>query len=84
MGTVKQVASATVDAMRAAYGTQPSDIIAGIGPSIGSDHYQIGPDVISRVIDAFHEDASRSLIRREDGVYFDLWEANKLSLVRQA
>jgi len=81
MGTVKQVASATVDAMRAAYGTQPSDIIAGIGPSIGSDHYQIGPDVTTRVNEAFPEDANRLLIRREDGMYFDLWEANKLSLV---
>jgi len=82
MGTVKQVASATVDALRAAFGTQPSDIIAGIGPSIGADHYQIGPDVTTRVKEAFHEDANRLLIRREDGVYFNLWEANKISLAK--
>jgi hypothetical protein len=82
MGTVKQVASATVDAMRAAYGTKPSDIIAGIGPSIGCDHYQIGPDVSARVNEAYHEDAQKLLMRREDGVYFDLWEANRLSLTR--
>jgi YfiH family protein len=82
MGTVKQVASATVDAMVAAYGTRPSNLIAGIGPSIGADHYQIGPDVTARVSEAFHEDANSLLVRREDGVYFDLWEANKLSLAK--
>jgi YfiH family protein len=82
MGTVKHVASAVVNAMGAAYGTRSSDIIAGIGPSIGPDHYQIGQDVIARVIEAFQEDADRLLIRREAGVYFDLWEANTLSLAR--
>jgi YfiH family protein len=80
MGTLKQVASATVKAMCAAFGTHSSDIIAGIGPSIGSDHYQIGPDVTSRVIEVFHNDANKLLMYRDDGVYFDLWEANKLSL----
>lgn len=82
MGTVKHIASATVNAMRAAFGTQPADLIAGIGPSIGADHYLIGPDVTTRVIEAFHEDAAQLLVRREDGVYFDLWEANKLSLAK--
>ena len=33
-------------------GTRPSDLIAGIGPAIGADRYQVGPDV--------HEAVSRS------------------------
>lgn len=80
MGTVKQVAAAAVNAMTAAYGSQPEDILAGIGPSIGPDHYEIGSDVITRVREAYHDDADKLLIHREEHIYFDLWQANELTL----
>jgi hypothetical protein len=82
MGTVKHVASATVEAMRVTFGTHPSDIIAGIGPSIGADHYPIGADVAARVREAFHQDSHKLLNQRDGFVFFDLWEANKISLAR--
>jgi polyphenol oxidase len=50
-GTVAGVTAAAVAAMRG-LGTRPSDVIAGIGPAIGADRYQVGPDV--------HEAVSRS------------------------
>ena len=50
-GTVAGVTAAAVAAMRG-LGTRPSDVVAGIGPAIGADRYQIGPDV--------HEAVSRS------------------------
>ena len=50
-GTVAGVAAAAVAAMRS-LGTRPSDVVAGIGPAIGADRYQVGPDV--------HEAVSRS------------------------
>ncbi len=80
MGTVKQVAAAAVNAMTAAYGSRPEDILAGIGPSISPDHYEIGPDVITRVREAYPEDADKLLIHREGHIYFDLWQANELTL----
>jgi YfiH family protein len=46
MGTLRDVATATIDAMVNQYGSKPADIIAGIGPSIGPDHYEVGEDVI--------------------------------------
>lgn len=80
MGTVKQVAAAAVNAMTAAYGSQPEDILAGIGPSIGPDHYEIGSDVINRVRETYHDDADKLLIHRDGHIYFDLWQANELTL----
>ena len=80
MGTVKQVAAAAVNAMTAAYGSRPEDILAGIGPSIGPDHYEIGPDVITRVRETYLGDADKLLIHRDGHIYFDLWQANELTL----
>jgi polyphenol oxidase len=80
MGTVKQVAAAAVNAMTAAYGSRPEDILAGIGPSIGPDHYEIGPDVITRVRETYPDDADKLLIHRNGHIYFDLWQANELTL----
>lgn len=79
-GTVNKIAANTVLAMRDAYGSEPKDLIAGIGPSICSDHYQVGADVISRVWDAFGEDSKRFLFGNGDKRNFDLWEANRFIL----
>lgn len=80
MGTIKQVAAAAVDAMVAAFGTHPEDILAGIGPSIGPDHYEIGQDVITRIRETYHDDTEKLLIYREGHAFFNLWQANKLTL----
>ena len=60
-GTVKRVAAAAVRAMEARYGSRPADILAGIGPSIGSHHYPVGQDVIDRVEQAFGPGANALL-----------------------
>lgn len=79
-GTVKKIGREAVEAMRCQYGSDPADIHAGIGPSIGPDHYEIGEDVEKRVHTSFGEDTNL-LLRRSDGkVYFDLWTANSLIL----
>ena len=80
MGTVKKMASATVKAMTANYGTRPADLIAGIGPSIGPDHYEVGLDVVAKVQQAFQNDAEELIIHRNGKIFFDLWEANWLDL----
>ena len=38
VGTLRDVATATINAMTKQYGSNPADVIAGIGPSIGPDH----------------------------------------------
>jgi len=79
-GTVQWVARGAVYAMKARYGCCPEDIHAGIGPSIGVDHYPIGPDVASQVRSAFGQDAGAFLLQADGRVHFDLWAANRFAL----
>jgi YfiH family protein len=83
MGTVKDVAGVTIRSMREKYGSNPSDIIACIGPSIGPDHYEVGRDVIQKVMHLFGDDSSLVLESHHDRIHFDLWAANRL-LLQQA
>jgi len=79
-GTVEQICRYTVEKMQSVYGSRPGDLLAGIGPSIGPDHYEVGPDVVARVRSSFNGDAKQLLCSREGRVYFDLWAANRLTL----
>jgi hypothetical protein len=81
-GTVTQVVANTVNTMQLAYGTDPAEVQAAIGPSIGPDQYQVGPEVVEAVEQAFG--TTKDLIRKaSDGTsYLNLWEANRLSLER--
>lgn len=82
-GTVQGVGSATVAAMQACYGTRPQDVRAAIGPGISAAHFQVGEEVVAAVEARFG--AGHGLARRDphDGTFYvDLWEANRLDLVR--
>ena len=80
MGTVRGAARAAIEAMQFRFGSDSADIQAAIGPSIGPDHYQIGPDVVAQVRQAFAGHASKLLAERNGSTYFDLWAANHLIL----
>jgi len=82
-GTVARVTDASLGAM-SALGTRPADVIAGIGPAIGPDRYQVGEDVAAAARECFGERAP--LVLRPDGTgrwLFDLWSANRV-LLREA
>lgn len=80
LGTVRRAAAQAVKFMHAAYGTRPGDLLAGIGPAIGPDHYEVGLDVIEQVKYSYGSSTS-GIIHEIDGKsYLDLWEANKLAL----
>lgn len=80
VGTVKQAVSVAVQAMQRHYGSSPADLLAGIGPSIGPDHYQVGGDVITKVQAVFGADAQSLLPMVNGSTHFDLWRANRLLL----
>jgi YfiH family protein len=81
-GTVAGVGPATIQTMQDAFGCQPEDIIAGIGPSIGPDRYEVGPEVTAQVQEAFEDSAGLVLPPPGDGrnPRLDLWEANRRAL----
>ncbi len=81
-GTVKKAAGQAVKTMQAAYGCIPDDILAAVGPAIGPDHYEVGDNVVEQVKYAFGRDSAKLLIKVQNKVHFDLWEANKLALMQ--
>lgn len=77
-GTVQHVASATVEAMTEAFASKPAELFCGIGPSIGPQSYEVGPEVAER---ANAEYPGASVIQVRDGrTFFDLWSANLADL----
>ena len=80
VGTLRDVATATIKAMAKQYGSNPADIIAGIGPSIGPDHYEVGSDVILQVMQKFGDESEQLLQSHNGKIHFDLWKTNRLLL----
>lgn len=74
-GTVNRAAASPVRAMAEAYGTRPADLVAGIGPSVGPDHYPVGPEVVSAVRRTFGA-ADDLLVTQAGRIHLDLWAAN--------
>lgn len=79
-GTVNKILAETIHAMVAEYASRPQDILAGIGPSISSSMYEVGPDVIEQVKQAFDGISSRMLSENAGRTFLDLWEANRSTL----
>lgn len=79
-GTVARVCAAAVTAM-SGLGASPDSVIAGIGPGIGADRYQVGPEVAAAAETGFGPLAGTVI--RPDGTgrwLFDLAAANRLVL----
>lgn len=84
-GSLNQIAGRAVQAMAAEYRSDPLEIKAAIGPSIGPHHYEVGQEVADQVRQVFGADAVGLLQSADDGsdgVKFDLWNANRLVLER--
>ena len=71
-GSAVRAAGAAVTALADAFGSDPKDLVAGIGPAIGPCCYGVGQDVA----DAF---ADRPWLISDNKL--DLWEANRQALV---
>ncbi len=82
-GTVANVAGALVTAMRAELGCDPSNLVVGIGPSIGPCCYEVGDEVIDAWLALGLEGANNAITRVSSRFHLDLWRANGLALETQ-
>ncbi|MCL4271919.1 MAG: peptidoglycan editing factor PgeF [Anaerolineales bacterium] len=80
MGTVKGVAEASIKGMQARYGSDPADVVVGIGPSISVDQYEVGEEVAARFREKYGADSDRILQMRNGKIHLDLWTANVIQL----
>ncbi|MGI6376994.1 MAG: peptidoglycan editing factor PgeF [Anaerolineae bacterium] len=79
-GTVQRVAAQTALTMMQAFGCQPGEIVAGIGPSIGPCCYEVGPQVVEAFAAAFPGEAVVGAANRQGHAHVDLWQANAAQL----
>ena len=68
--------------MTAAFGSQPADLVAAVGPAIGPCCYEVGADVAA-AMHASQADAAGLLAPgpRPDAWMLDLWQANARQLL---
>ncbi|MBV9328692.1 MAG: peptidoglycan editing factor PgeF [Chloroflexi bacterium] len=71
-GSAVRAAGAAVEALGQAFGSDPRDLLAGIGPAIGPCCYEVGEDVVTAFADRPWLFAGKRL---------DLWEANRQALI---
>lgn len=82
-GTLLRVAEALVKAMRSAYGSIPSDLVALIGPSIGPCCLEVGPEVVARAYASLADGQwVVSRLNAAGHAYLDIWQANRSQLER--
>ncbi|MGF1503811.1 MAG: peptidoglycan editing factor PgeF [Chloroflexi bacterium] len=82
-GTVAGVAPAVVQAMGHTFGSDPADIIAGIGPAICGACYEVGPEVTTALREALGPAAEPALLPPPDPdgrPHVDLPAANRIAL----
>ena len=81
-GTVGRMGEKTLKTMNEAFGTQPQDVIAAIGPSICGDCFEVGPEVVEEFAKIFSKKQMEAICHagRNDRSYLDLWRANRIIL----
>jgi hypothetical protein len=80
-GTVAKIGRITVEEMGRAFGSEPEDIIAVIGPSICKSCYEIDGNTVEEFKKAFPDKQDSILTLTDNGKYLcDLWAANRYVL----
>ncbi len=80
MGTVNMIAEKAVHIMCKEYGSNPKNIISGIGPSIGPDHYEIGKDLLDKIGLVFPNYVNEVITKKTGRIDLNLWEFNSIAL----
>ncbi len=78
-GTLQNIVVKTIQKMADEFGSYPADIIAGIGPSISPEVYEVGPDVYMQFDEAYSAPTNPF---RKDKRFLNLWKANQEQLIR--
>ncbi len=80
-GTVRKILAKTVAYLQDHYQSEPHRILAGIGPSVCQDSYEVGGEVIEQVAVSFPGASHLMIPTDADKAKLDLWEANKIQLL---
>ena len=83
-GTVGRISANAIQMMADNYGSDPSDIIVTIGPSICPECFEVEWDMIEEARKGFSEaDYDKIYYQKNEKKYqFNLWEANRIVLMK--
>lgn len=80
-GTVEMILTKTLNAMKSEFGTRGEDVVAGIGPSVCQESYEVGEEVVHEVSRAFGKNSGLTIPLPNKKAKLDLWMANKIQLL---
>jgi YfiH family protein len=80
-GTVLNISAKAVELMRLHYGSDPADLLAGIGPSIGPCCYEVGNDVWEQIEKGYFYGGEVVLREENQKAMLDLVQLNRLQLI---
>lgn len=83
-GTVGNIVGKAVEIMKNKFGTNPKNIIAGVGPAIGRKAFEVGEEVQKEFLKLFNnkEIALISKYGKKGKYFIDLEKANSLLLIK--
>lgn len=88
-GTFGKIPEVAIAMMQSAYGSNPADMYAAIGPSICDNCYEMGDEIYDMLAEQWSKEDADLLMKRHpaaDGsqgkYHLDLWLANRLTLER--
>ena len=84
-GTLLKIGGSMIRRMKDDFGSDPQDILVGIGPSIGPCCYEVGPDVYEPFLKGFRRAAGSVVLKAAmpEKRYLDLWSANEEILLQE-
>ncbi len=81
-GTAQNIGAKTVETMVRAFGCDPKNIRAAIGPNIGLCHFETDADVPAAMLETYGEEARAFIQQRGEKYFLDLKAINALALRR--
>ena len=83
-GTAANISLKAVNIMHEKYGSDPSDIVSVIAPSICASCYEVSADLYEEFSETFSEDDLKAVFKhKENGKFLlDLWKANRIILLK--
>ena len=78
-GTALKIGAKCVEKMAAEYGSDPRDILVGIGPSIGVCHFEVGDEVA----DVFRDTFGDAVLEMHEKWHVNMQKAIEISLLEQ-
>lgn len=79
-GTVAKILEKTLHTMEQEFGTAGKNVIAGIGPSVSQQSYEVGEEVVHAVRESFQNTTDLLIPLPANKAKLNLWNANKMQL----